>query len=482
MRTLLLSFTFLGVAAGGTVGWRTWFGNGHVDDEFQTEAVTRGDLLATFSATGTVEPEDVIDVGAQVAGQIRAFGVDPKSKKPVDYGSAVEPGSVLALIDDSLYRAKVQQSQAHVRSMESKVDQAKAKVEQAKAKLEQARANVQRADADILQARAKYDQADRDWDRARRLGPRGVISQLDFDTAQATYETTKAAVAVAVAAQVQSRAAVLDAEAAVKDAEAAVGDAEAAVLDARAVLRQDEINLGYCTITSPVKGVIVDRRVTLGQTVQSSFNTPSLFLLAIDLKRMKVWASVNEADIGQVRVGQPVTFTVDAYAGKLFKGEVGLIRYNAAMTQNVVTYTVEVETDNSAGLLLPYLTANLKFEVGRRSAALLVSNAALRWQPAPDQIASDARAETGKPRRSSVESTETEGGEAGTVWVTTVDGEHVRPLKLKLGLSDSVVTEVVEGDLADGQRVVIGDAQPTAAAPEATTNPFAPPQWGKKKR
>src|SRR5204863_9300919 len=132
-----------------------------------------------------------------------------------------------------------------------------------------------------------------------------------------------------VAALARAKVQVTEAEAAAANPKANVGAAEAA-------LQQDEVNLGYTTIKSPVKGVIIDRRITLGQTVQSSFNTPSLFLLARDLKRMKVWASVNEADIGQVSDGQPVKFTVDAYPGKAFRGTVGLIRYNATMTQNVV--------------------------------------------------------------------------------------------------------------------------------------------------
>ena len=144
--------------------------------------------------------------------------------------------------------------------------------------------------------------------------------------------------------------------------------------------------------------MVIDRRVTIGQTVQSSFNTPSLFLLARDLKRMKVWASVNEADIGHVHVGQTAKFTVDAYPGETFTGKVGLVRLNATMTNNVVTYTVEVLTDNPVdknhpnGKLLPYLTANLKFEVDTRKGALTVSNEALRWKPAATQVAPDARA------------------------------------------------------------------------------------------
>ena len=145
-------------------------------------------------------------------------------------------------------------------------------------------------------------------------------------------------------------------------------------------------NLGYTTIKSPVRGVIIDRRVNIGQTVVASLNAPSLFLIAKDLRRMQVWASVNEADIGHIRLDMPVRFTVDAYAGETFHGKVTQIRMNATMTQNVVTYTVVVTTDNSNGKLLPYLTANVQFEMDQRSDVLLVPNAALRWKPQASQM------------------------------------------------------------------------------------------------
>ena len=147
----------------------------------------------------------------------------------------------------------------------------------------------------------------------------------------------------------------------------------------------------YCTIKSPVKGVIIDRRVNIGQTVVASLNAPSLFLIAKDLKRMQVWVAVNEADIGKIQPGLPVSFTVDAFPGETFRGEVGKVRLNASMTQNVITYTVEVITDNSNGRLLPYLTANVQFELSRLSGVLLAPNAALRWTPPAEQVAPEFR-------------------------------------------------------------------------------------------
>ncbi|HZE22340.1 MAG TPA: efflux RND transporter periplasmic adaptor subunit, partial [Desulfobaccales bacterium] len=280
--------------------------NGNNQTAFRTVPVQRGDLMATISATGTVEPEEVIDVGAQVAGKIVAFGTD-ENGKPVDYGSVVKQGMVLARIDDSLYTADVAS---------------------AKAQLAQNKAGVKYAEANLGQLKAKLYQAQRDWARAKKLGPSDALSQADYDASLSGYETAKANVEVGKAAIVQAKDAVRQSE---------------------ALLQRAQQNLDYCTIISPVQGVIIDRRVNIGQTVVSSLNAPSLFLIAKDLKKIQVWVSVNEADIGHIRPGQPVAFTVDAYPGEVFKGEVNKVRLNATMTQNVVTYTVEVNTDNANG-------------------------------------------------------------------------------------------------------------------------------------
>ena len=223
-------------------------------------------------------------------------------------------------------------------------------------------------------------------------------------------------------------------------------------------------------ITSHVKGTIIDRRVTIGQTVQASFNTPSLFLIAKDLKRMKVWASVNESDIGQIKVGQAVRFSVDAYPTESFRGTVGRIRLNATNTQNVVVYTVEVVTENPEGRLLPYMTANLKFEVDRRKDALLVPNAALRYRP------SSAVQSTGGSARGKDSEKEKPG--QGVVWVE--QGGKVNPIPLQLGLTDGTFTEVISGDFSDGMALVVGEARSTKTT--AGENPFAQKMGGGKKQ
>jgi len=401
---------------------------------YRTAAVERGDLLATISATGTVEPEEVVDVGAQVAGKIDAFGKD-KNGNEIDYGSVVEEGTVLAQIDDSLYTADVAQSTAQ---------------------LMQAKSGLQRAEADIEQMKAKLYQAQRDWERAQKLGPSEALAESSYDAYKSGYETAKANLAVG---------------------EAAIAQAKASVAQSEAVLQRSQRNLSYCTIKSPVKGVIIDRRVNIGQTVVSSLNAPSLFLMAKDLKRMQVWVSVNEADIGSIHTGQAVTFTVDAYPGEVFSGEVGKVRLNANMTQNVVTYTVEVITDNSSGKLLPYLTANIQFELSNSKGVLLVPNAALRWSPRPEQIASEFRKDfsdsNGNGQRTLSNNnggTTSANGGVGILWEQ--QGNYVRPIKVRVGPSDGTMTEVEGKDLQEGLQVVLGEQQQAAGA--KTTNPFTP--------
>lgn len=427
------------LAGAGAFGAWSWSRGASHTEGFKMHAVHRGDMQVTISATGTIEPEEVVDIGAQVAGQVKSLGPDPRDpKKSVDYTTPVEQGTVLAVIDDALYAADVAQAEAAV---------------------EAARANKLRADADLIQLKAKQYQADRDLVRAKDLHKKpGAIAEQDFDMYQANFDTTSAAIAVG---------------------EAGVTQAEKSVLQAVAVLEKAQKNLGYCTIRSPVKGVIVDRRINVGQTVVSSLNAPSLFLIAKDLKRLQVWVSVNEADIGQIHPGQPVTFTVDAFPREQFRGEVGKIRLNATMTQNVVTYTVEVNTDNSSGKLLPYLTANVQFEVGKRSNVLLVPNAALRWLPQPSQVAPDARsalvaASQGKGKTTSTKEIVRDSSERGTLWVR--DEAFVRPIRVKVGWSDGVVTEVEGEDLKEGLDVVVGETRSVSA--DSTTNPFAPKMFG----
>jgi HlyD family secretion protein len=246
---------------------------------------------------------------------------------------------------------------------------------------------------------------------------------------------------------------------------------------ARANQEEANVNLGYTTIRSPVKGVIVDRRVNIGQTVVASLNAPSLFLIARDLSRMQIWASVNESDVGSIRPGQKVRFTVSAFPNETFRGIVHQTRLNASMSQGVVTYTVVVEVDNRGGRLLPYLTARLQFEVEERKDVLLVPNAALRWMPSVSQVAPVYRTDFSQALRqraaAGAERTKPSGDRSqpvkGMVWVK--DDLFVRPVSLTVGLTDGLITEVTGGDIAEGTEVVLGLAQ---VSDDAGASPFLP--------
>jgi HlyD family secretion protein len=415
MRAIFFTLVLIGSAV-GIAAYYTRHVAADSGPEYRTAPVERGDLLSTISATGTVEPEEVVDVGAQVAGLIVEFGPDPRDPgKLIDFGSVVEKDTVLARIDPTSYQAA----------------------------LEQAEATLDRSEADLLQLEAKCDQCEQEWKRAETLHPKHAIAETDYETARANWRVAKANLAVGKASIRQNKAA----------------------------LRMAQVNLGYTTIKSPVRGVILARRVNIGQTVVASLNAPSLFLIAKDLRRMQVWASVNEADIGQIHLDMPVRFTVDAYPEETFRGKVTQIRMNATMTQNVVTYTVIVTTDNSNGKLLPYLTANVQFEINQRLGVLRVPNAALRWKPQASQIVPSATS-TAAPEKG-----------YGTLWHAAGAG-MVQPLVVKVGTSDGMMTEVSGDNVREKMEVVIGEqtegaesgdpAGSSAAGGDKTRNPFLP--------
>jgi HlyD family secretion protein len=416
------------ILAGGIGIW-WWHERGGGQLSFRTVVVKGGDVAATISASGTLEPVAVVDVGAQVAGQIISFGTDTDGKT-IDYRSVVEKGAVLAKIDTSVYDAALAV---------------------ANAQLVQAQAGVLSAAANLEQSKAKFVQAEAEWNRAQSLTTSKLMAVSDSDTAKANYEVAKADVSVA---------------------EAALAEAKANTVQAQAAVDGQQRNLGFCTIKSPVKGVIIDRRVNIGQTVVSSLNAPSLFLIAEDLTKMQIWVGVNEADVGRIKPGAPVTFTCDTFPGKEFIGSVGKVRLNATMTQNVVMFTVEVNTENPENLLLPYLTANVHFIVRKESDVLLVPNAALRWSPSsPDQISPDARSQNqADPSSNNIKNNQGSKESSGTVWIK--DGEFVRPVAVKIGTTDGVNTAIVAENLKEGQEVVVG----TISGPQASTlNPFLPP-------
>jgi HlyD family secretion protein len=473
MRKLIV-LLLLGVAGGG-VFYYTKYLRAEQAPNFRTAEAERGDMLITISATGTLEPEEVVDVGAQVMGRIKDLGPDPRGAtdpkykdKFVDYNSVVKKGDLLAKIDPALFKAT----------------------------LDQAQAGLERAGADLQQAEAKEKQTKAEYERAVRLSDVKLssVSGLGQRAGQPPSLTTIKGI---------SNADFIMAKANSEVAAANVKVCRAAVKQQQALVDSATTNNNYTTILSPVDGTIIDRRVNIGQTVVASLSAPSLFLIAMDLRRMEIWTAVNEADIGRLKVGMPVHFSVDAFPEETFRGTISEIRLNAEMQNHVVVYRVLVATENNDLKLLPYLSAHVKFEVDERRDALLVPNAALRYTPRPELVVAPSKLEsatTEKTADGAQDATEvrTADGEKSTdtataknaskdidqsdtrrVWIR--QGNSVYPLEVQVGVTDGSRTEILGGDLQSGMQVVLGEDR-TEVVTEAN-NPLAPPRMrgGKKK-
>jgi HlyD family secretion protein len=378
-------------------------GNAGTKAAITADAVTRGSIVSTVSATGTLETVTTVQVGSQVSGMIQALSAD--------FNSLVKRGQVLARLDPSLFQSA----------------------------LEQAQANLVRAQADDERARVTLADAETKFARARELADRQLIPRNELDTAEVNQKNA--------AAQVRS-------------AQAGVGQARAAVEQAR-------VNLGKTVITSPIDGIVVSRSVDVGQTVAASMAAPTLYLIAADLTQMQLNASIDEADLGQVAEGQPVTFTVDAHPGDTFSGVVKQVRLNPIVQQNVVSYAAIISAPNPDLKLMPGMTASLTIEVDRRDDVVRVPAAALRFKPTAEVLEALGAEAPGTP--------------GATVW--QADGEQVTPVPVKTGLSDGVWTEVVDAPFTEGTRlvtrVVLGDSGSQSSSPATTNNPLmgSQPRW-----
>ena len=422
------------------------FSASNSDVQYRTASVEVRDLSRTISATGTLEPCEIIDVGAQVAGRVIEFGTDPLTNKPIDFGTQVKKGMVLARIDPSVYEIEVEIAEAQSRRMA-------AQVAQAKSQLKESEAALLRSQAELRQHQSKLSRAKSDWERAAHLHKSNAISTAEADTARSDLESVEAAVAVA-------KATIEQAKSHLESQRAAIQSTEAECDNATAVLKRAKTTLSYCSILSPIDGTIIDRRINQGQTVVASLSTPSLFLLASDLRELEIWVSVNEADIGQIKPGLPVRFTVDSNPDERYCGEVKQVRLNASMSQNVVTYTVVVSVENSNETLLPYLTANVEFVVEEHSSVLAVPTAALRYVPKNAQKSS-SRSESRK-----------------TVWVK--EASTVREVEVTVGISEDNLTEVRSDQLSRNMEVVIGELSDDSA--QSISNPFVPKMPGTEKK
>jgi HlyD family secretion protein len=393
---------------------------------YGTAKVSRGTVAKTVSATGKLQALTTVQVGTQVSGTI--------SEIFVDFNSQVKKGQVIARLDPSQLQAQLTQVTANLTGAQASVQTGQSAVLAADASVEAAQANLDRADSVLADANRTLE-----W--TKMLVSEGVTRARDLDTAQA-------AAAQASAQKQQAAAQANQARAQAQSARSQLNQARAQAAQASASVQLATVNLDKSVIRAPIDGTIVSRNVDVGQTVAASLQAPTLFLIANDLTRMQVLADIDEADVGQLNEGTPVTFTVDAYPSDTFQGRVSQVRLSPQMVQNVVTYTAVIDVDNPELKLKPGMTASVTATVAEQKDVLTVSSAALRFRPAD---APPARPHPG----------------AGTVY--RVNGETLEPVQVRTGLTNGVTTQIVSGDLREGDTVAI------AAQQGASTNRQARP-------
>jgi HlyD family secretion protein len=403
--------------------------------------VTRGEIDATISATGTCNAVVSVQVGSQVSGNIKELYAD--------FNTKVKKGQLVALIDPELFQARVSQAQANLDNTRATVLNYTAQIQKAIADVSSAEANVQFAKQNVAKAKVAVLDSDSKLKRRVDLTNQGILAKEDLETAQATYDSN---VAGQQAADAQVRAAQdsLSAARAAQDVvKTQLVSAQAEVKQSEASLHQASIDLEHTHILAPVDGTVVARRMDVGQTVAASFQAPTLFEIAQDLTKMQVDTNVDEADIGRVQMGQDTSFTVDAYPGMTFRGKVVEIRKAPINVQNVITYDAVVAVSNPDLKLFPGMTANVKVLVDQRADVLKVANAALRFRPADAPNANATRSGGGGFRKQASASRQQ------TVWILGENGKPA-PVPATLGVTDGVSTEVTGGGLKEGQPVIVG--------------------------
>lgn len=369
--------------------------------ELRTVNVERRDLVITVGTTGTIEPDEVVQVGPDVAGKIVRFGMDSRDpNKSIGVGSRVAKGTVLFQLDTQQYEIA----------------------------LEKANAAYRLANADLVRLEAQFQQSQRNLDRANRL--RSTNAQSVYDEIVTANEMATAMLAVG----------------------------KAKLEEAEAEVHHAKVSLENTNVRSPIDGIVIDRRANLGQYV--SVGHPGLFLLAKDLDQMQIRASVSESDIGKVQRGQPVTFTVDAHRDQVMTGHVKETLLNARMHGNFVTYDVIVAIDQTDLNLLPHMTTDVEFEITKREQAWLVPTGALQWWPESEQMERTIATDLISP---SVDSSGPGKGDTAYVWVPSRDGK-VRPISVQVGIDDGVQTEVIGTGLAPDSPVVVGEVKRTTLA------------------
>ncbi len=481
-------FLVLVLALGaGLYYWRAEGGQTSV--EFESEKVKRGSLTALVSATGKLESTTTVTVGSQVSG--------PVDEVLVDFNSEVVEGQVLARLDPSEFQARLAQAQAGlelalaglenaranlanaqaaIAQAEAQILTAEATVSQERSQVESVQASVRNASANVTRARAEKENALLQFQRFEKLYEGELVAASELDQARTTYRVQAAAYETALAGKDEavaahrralarlkavesdlaaSRTGRQAAQAQRRAAQAQVSSARAQVSQAQATKDQAAVDLERTSLRTPIDGIVIERKIEPGQTVAAAFQAPELFVIAGDLKKMQVQADVSEADIGRVRNAQKVSFRVDAYPDREFEGQVVQVRAapvandeKTTSATNVVIYGVLVSAPNPELLLKPGMTATVTIRAEQVEGALLVPNAALRFIP-PDPPDPKKESEAKKQdRRREVQ------GRKGTVWVEGSDGPERRDLIL--GITDEEFTVVREGEVKEGESVLVG--------------------------
>lgn len=348
--------------------------------KYLTATVERGRIVSKVSSTGTVNPVTTVKVGSEISGLIKEIFVD--------YNSAVKAGQVVALIDPERFEAKVRQAEADLALAKANLVMQQASLEKAKTEPLKAEANLASAVSQATKALIALEKAGKDLKRYEELHKRSVISSEKYDEIISTQQQAEAMLKAAASEKEAQKALVKSTRAALKMASAQIDQAAAQVLIKEAALKSVRIDLERTVIKSPVDGVVISRDVDVGQTVAASFQAPTLFTIAQDLRKMQVEVALDEADIGRIREGQKAIFTVDAFPDKQYQGLVGQIRKSPQNVQNVVTYTVIVTSDNKDQSLMPGMTANVELIIAELPDALRVPNSALRFKAEGVAVAS----------------------------------------------------------------------------------------------
>jgi HlyD family secretion protein len=375
---------------------------------YETAKVDKGRIAPKVTATGIASATVTVQVGSQVSGRVAGLYAD--------FNSSVDAGMVIARIDPQLFDAA----------------------------LEQARANYMAAQGNLTRAQVQAADANRQYERSKSLADRKLVALADLDTALATWEAAKAQVDVARGNLAQSKAA----------------------------LHQAEVNLTYTTILSPISGTVISRNVDVGQTVAASLSAPTLFVIAEDLRKMQVDTAVAEADVGKLQPGMDASFVVDAFPGERFRGKVRQIRNAPQTVQNVVTYDAVIDVDNPELKLRPGMTANVTFVWAQRDDVVRVPNAALRFKPPPDvlkKLQKPGEAGAGAGEGGGKRMRERGPSDEKTVWM--LKNEELEPIKVKVGVTDGSVTEVLSG-LSEGDVVVTELNDPSGQQKPRGQNPM----------